>query len=171
MLGLYLDEIEPGLTVDLGAYEFTRENVLKFASTFDPQPFHIDDAAAAKGPFGKLAASGWHTAAGWMKCFVAFNAAALAARKAAGKPFAEVGPSPGFSNLKWLKPVHPGDTVRYRSTVTGKRELASRPGWGIVMSLNEGFNQHGEPVFSFEGKVLTPRRKTPPPQGEGGAQA
>ncbi len=61
-------------------------------------------------------------------------------------------------NLKWLKPVYPGDTVRYRSTVTGKRELASRPGWGIVMSLNEGFNQHGELVFSFEGKVLTPRR-------------
>ena len=70
----------------------------------------------------------------------------------------EVGPGPGFTNLKWLKPVYPGDTVRYRSTVTGKRELASRPQWGIVFSLNEGFNQKGELVFSFEGKVLTARR-------------
>lgn len=159
MLGLRLDEIEVGLVAELGSYSFTRENVLRFARSFDPQPFHIDDEAAAKGPFGRLAASGWHTAAGWMKCYVTSNAAAMAERQAAGKPAAELGPSPGFTNLKWLKPVYPGDTVRYRSTVTAKRELASRPGWGIVMSLNQGFNQHGEPVFSFEGKVLTPMRR------------
>jgi len=171
MMGFYLDEIEIGLAVELGSHEFTRDNVLKFARKFDPQPFHIDDEAAARGPFGKLAASGWHTAASWMKCYVASNAAAEAGRKAQGRTPMPVGPSPGFTNLKWLKPVYPGDTVTYRSTVTGKRELASRPGWGIVMSLNEGFNQHGELVFSFEGKVLTARRKTPLPRGEGGAQA
>lgn len=158
MLGLYLDEIEVGLVAELGSYSFTRDNVLKFARRFDPQPFHVDDAAAAKGPFGKLAASGWHTAAGWMKCYVAANQKAEAALKARGKVPLPVGPSPGFTNLKWLKPVYPGDTVRYRSTVTGKRHLASRPGWGMVMSLNEGFNQHGELVFSFEGKVLTAMR-------------
>ena len=61
-------------------------------------------------------------------------------------------------NLRWLKPVTPGDTITYRSTVTGKRELNSRPEWGLVFSLNEGFNQNGELVFSFEGKVLTPKR-------------
>ncbi len=158
MLGLTLDEIEMGLVVELGSYSFTRDNVLRFARAFDPQPFHIDDEAAARGPFGKLAASGWHTAAGWMKCYVASNAAAMAQRQAAGMPVVEVGPSPGFTNLKWLQPVYPGDTVRYRSTVMGKRDLASRPGWGIVMTLNEGFNQHGELVFSFEGKVLTAMR-------------
>ena len=119
MLGLYLDEIDAGLVAELGSHAFTRDNVLAFARQFDPQPFHVDDEAAARGPFGRLAASGWHTAAGWMKCFVAFNAAALAARKAAGKPFAEVGPSPGFSNLKWLKPVHPGENRNPRKTRNG----------------------------------------------------
>ena len=159
MLGLYFDEIETGLAVELGSYHFTRENVLRFARKFDPQPFHVDDEAAAIGPFGKLAASGWHTAAGWMKCYVASNQAAEAKRRAEGKTVALAGPSPGFTNLKWLRPVFPGDTVRYRSSVTGTRQLASRPGWGMVMSLNEGFNQHGELVFSFEGKVLTAMRR------------
>lgn len=158
MLGLYLDEVEEGRVVDLGSYAFTRENVLEFARKFDPQPFHVDDAAAARGPFGKLAASGWHTAAGWMKCYVATNDAAIAARRAAGEHWVASGPSPGFTNLRWTKPVFPGDTVRYRSTITGKREMASRPKWGLVMSMNEGHNQNGDLVFSFEGKVLVARR-------------
>ena len=158
MIGLFFDEIEVGFAVDLGSYHFTRDNVLDFARKFDPQPFHVDDAAAARGPFGKLAASGWHTAAAWMKCFVASNQAADAKLRAEGKVVPEGGPSPGFSNLKWLKPVYPGDTVSYRSIVTGKREMATRPKWGVVLSLNEGRNQTGELVFSFEGKVLTARR-------------
>lgn len=158
MLGRYYNEIEVGEAVELGTYAFTRENVLSFATKFDPQPFHVDDAAAAKGPFGRLAASGWHTAAAWMSCYVATNDAAILARKASGKDGVASGPSPGFTNLKWLKPVYPGDTVSYRSTTTGKREMASRPTWGIVMSMNEGLNQKGEVVFSFEGKVLVQRR-------------
>ena len=158
MLGLYFDEIETGLAVELGSDHFTRETVLRFARKFDPQPFHVDDAAAAIGPFGKLAASGWHTAAGWMKCYVATNDAARARLTAEGKVVPEGGPSPGFTNLKWLKPVYPGDTLTYRCKVTGKRVLASRPKWGIVSSMNEGRNQHGELVFSNEGKVLVARR-------------
>jgi acyl dehydratase len=75
-----------------------------------------------------------------------------------GKSLPEVGPSPGFSNLKWLKPVYPGDTVAYQSVVSGKRDLVSRPEWGLVESINEGRNQYGEVVFSFEGKVLVQRR-------------
>ncbi|MFT3987409.1 MAG: MaoC family dehydratase [Aestuariivirga sp.] len=153
-MGLWLDEIEDGHVVELGSFTFTRETVLDYARKFDPQPFHVDDEAAAKGPFGKLAASGWHTAAAWMKCYVATNQREAAARD---NP-APSGPSPGFTNLKWLKPVFPGDTIHYRSTVTGKRELASRPEWGLVFSRNEGFNQQGELVFSFDGKVLTARR-------------
>src|SRR5688572_11897729 len=103
MLGLYLDEIDIGLEAKLGSYQFTRDNMLKFARRFDPQPFHIDDEVAGTGPFGRLVASGWHTAAGWMSCFVAANNDAIAKRKAAELPAVEVGPSPGFTNLKWIK--------------------------------------------------------------------
>jgi len=158
MIGLYLDEIETGRAFDLGSYQFTRDNVLAFARKFDPQPFHVDDEAAARGPFGRLAASGWHTAAAWMKCYVATNHAGQARMRAEGKEPAPSGPSPGFTNLKWLKPVYPGDTLTYRSVVTGSRPLASRPQWGLLLSNNEGFNQHGDLVFSFDGKVLAARR-------------
>ena len=162
MLGLFLEDIGEGLSVELGSYHFTRESILRFAKKYDPQPFHMSDEGGLAGPFGGLSASGWHTASGWMKCFVAINAAARSKWLTAGKASPEVGPSPGFTSLKWLKPVYPGDTVSYRCTVTSKRELATRSQWGLVFSLNEGFNQKGELVFSFEGKVLTPRKPTPP---------
>ncbi len=158
MIGLYLEEMEPGRVVELGSHHFTREAIIAFARQYDPQPFHLDEEAARRGPFGVLSASGWHTAAGWMKCYVATNQAAEAQMRQEGREPAPLGPSPGFTNLRWLKPVTPGDTIAYRSTVTGTRELKSRPGWGLVFSQNEGFNQKGELVFSFEGKVLTPKR-------------
>jgi len=161
MMGLPLEDTETGATFDLGRYEFTRANVLSFARRFDPQPFHIDDEAAARGPFGRLAASGWHTAAAWMKCYIATSQAAEAKLKADGKPCYTTRPSPGFNNLKWLMPVCPGDTVTYRTTITGKRDLASRPDLGLVFSFNEGFNQRGELVFSFEGKALSAKRRPP----------
>jgi acyl dehydratase len=158
MMGLPLEEIDIGWRVELGSHAFTRDNVLAFARKYDPQPFHVDDEAAARGPFGKLAASGWHTAAAWMKCYIATNQAAEAARRAAGLPVYETRPSPGFDNLKWLKPVFPGDTISYRATVTAKRELVPRPGLGLLFSVNEGVNQAGELVFSFDGKVLSLKR-------------
>jgi acyl dehydratase len=159
MMGLWFDEIEIGRTFELGAYEFTRENTLAFARKFDPQAFHLDDEAAAKSHFGRLSASGWHTAAAWMKCYVAANMRERARLAAEGKALPEGGPSPGFTGLKWLRPVYPGDTIAYRATVAAKRPLASRPRWGIVESRNAGTNQSGEPVFSFEGKVLAARRR------------
>ncbi len=158
MIGLYLEEIEIGRVVELGNHHFTKDAILAFARQYDPQPFHLDEEAAAKGPFGRLSASGWHTASAWMKRYVATNQAAEAEMRAEGREPAPLGPSPGFTNLRWLKPVCPGDTITYRTSVTGKRELNSRPGWGLVFSLNEGFNQSGDLVFSFEGKVLTPLR-------------
>jgi len=158
MIGLYLEEIAEGRVVELGQHHFTREAIIAFAKQYDPQPFHLDDEAARKGPLGVLSASGWHTAAGWMKCYVATNQKAEAKMTAEGRAPAPIGPSPGLTNLRWLKPVTPGDTITYRSTVTGKRELNSRPQWGLVFALNEGVNQKGELVFSFEGKVLTPKR-------------
>jgi acyl dehydratase len=158
MLGLYFEEHDEGITAALGYYDFTRENVLAFARKFDPQPFHLDDEAAARGPFGKLSASGWHTAAGWMKCYVASNHEARARLAAVGKALPEVGPSPGFNDMRWHRPVFVGDTVIYSSRVTSTRPLASRPEWGIVFSHSKGVNQNGELVFSFDGKVLTARR-------------
>ena len=158
MIGLYLDDLDEGRVVELGSHHFTKEAIIAFAQKYDPQPFHLSEEGGRNGPLGVLSASGWHTAAGWMKCYVATNQKAEAATRAAGGEPAPIGPSPGFTNLRWLKPVAPGDTITYRSTVTGKRELKSRPGWGLVFSLNEGFNQKGELVFSFEGKVLTPKK-------------
>src|SRR5947207_9911938 len=100
MLALFYDEIEEGQSVELGSYTFTRENILAFARKFDPQPFHVDDEAAARGPFGQLAASGWHTASAWMKCFVASNQKARAKRREEGEALPEVGPGAGLNNLK-----------------------------------------------------------------------
>jgi acyl dehydratase len=158
MIGLYLEEIEVGRVVELGSHHFTREGIIAFARQYDPQPFHLDEDAARSGPFGVLSASGWHTGAAWMKCYVATNQKAEAEMRAQGREPGVLGPSPGLDNLRWLKPVTPGDTISFRTTVTGKRELNSRPGWGLVFALNEGFNQKGELVFSFEGKVMTPKR-------------
>lgn len=159
MIGLYLEEIEAGHAVELGSHHFTKEAIIAFAEQYDPQPFHLDAEAARTGPFGVLSASGWHTASAWMKCYVATNQKAEAEMRAKGHVPGLLGPSPGFNNLRWLKPVTPGDTISFRSTVTGKRALNSRPGWGLVYSLNEGFNQNGERVFAFDGKVLTPARR------------
>ncbi|WP_395687561.1 MaoC family dehydratase [Aestuariivirga sp.] len=158
MIGLSLEDIEVGLVIELGSHHFPREEILAFARAYDPQPFHLDDEAARTGPFGVLSASGWHTAAAWMKCYVATNQKAERQMRAAGQTPAEVGPSPGLEQLRWLRPVTPGDTLSFRTTITGKRELKSRPGWGLVFSHNEGFNQRGELVFCFDGKVMTPAR-------------
>lgn len=159
MMGLAFEDTEVGMSFDLGSYHFTREKILEFARRFDPQPFHVSDDEAKRGPFGQLAASGWHTGAGWMKCYVATNQREEERRKATGLPVHPVGPSPGFVNLRWVKPVFAGDTVSYRVAVTGKRSLASRPSWGLVFTFCEGFNQRGELVFSFEGRALTQKRQ------------
>ncbi|MGE3831798.1 MAG: dehydratase, partial [Parvibaculaceae bacterium] len=98
------------------------------------------------------------TAAGWMHCFVATNNRLREERRLRGEALPAPGPSPGFSKLRWIKPVYPGEHIAYSTAVTGRRELASRPGWGLVTKHNEGLNQNGELVFSFEGKVLVERR-------------
>ena len=154
MNGLYFEEIVVGAAETLGSFTFSREAIVAFAERYDPQPFHVDEAAARQTHFGRLAASGWHTAAVWMKCFVAANMRQRGARLARGEAAPELGPSPGFEKLKWSRPVHAGDTITYASTITGKRRLNSRPGWGLVFSANTGTNQDGVTVFSFDGKVL-----------------
>ena len=147
-----LDEfLALGRTVAIGSYSFDAETIKAFARRYDPQPFHMDEKAAEGSVFGRLCASGWHTAAAWMKCNVAASAAVV--WQGPG-PAPEFGPSPGFSNLKWLKPVFAGETVSYTRTVTGRRPLASRPGWHLVSIVADGTDSTGDKVISFESAVL-----------------
>lgn len=145
------DAVEIGRVAQLGSHRFTEDDIVGFGRDFDPQPFHVDPVAAANGPFGALAASGWHTASAWMSKLVAYREAAAAAAKAAWRPTPNWGVSPGFRDLKWLRPVLAGDTLHYATETTEKRLLASRPGWGHVSSLSRGHNQRGELVFEFRG--------------------
>lgn len=131
----FFDDIAIGDVTEFGSHTFTAEAIKRFARTYDPQPFHIDEAAAAASLFGALTASGWHTMAVIMK---------LIAAAADGSESARLGPSPGFDDLRWLRPVFAGDTLTYRATVTGKRESRSRPGWGVVSSRFEAHEATGE---------------------------
>ncbi len=152
----FFEELEIGRRYELGSFVFTAEEIVGFARSFDPQPFHMDEAAAAASSFGRLAASGWHTAAVWMATMVSHRRRQIAATTT-GSP-ARLGPSPGFKNLRWSKPVFAGDRITYFSEVADKRESASRPQWGLFFHHNTGINQHGEEVFSFDGCVFVERK-------------
>ncbi|GJD47996.1 hypothetical protein OPKNFCMD_0710 [Methylobacterium crusticola] len=147
----WFEDLPLDVPYDLGSYHFGRDEILAFARAYDPQPFHVDEAAAAQSHFGGLCASGWHTAAAWMNRMVAARDRGAAAARERGEPVAPSGPSPGFRDLQWLKPVYAGDTIRYDATLTEKRLSRSRPGWGVVTHASTGTNQHGEPVFRFTG--------------------
>ena len=149
----FIGEAEIGRTRDLGSYTFTAENIIAFAREFDAQAFHLDPEAAARSHFGGLCASGWHTAAAYMKRLVATRSRDHAYTAARG-PAPMLGPSPGFKKLRWLKPVYAGDTIRYRTTLTDRRASASRPGWGLAFAHNTGTNQHGAEVFRFDSTVF-----------------
>ena len=155
MLTAFFDEVEVGYESTFGAQHFTPELISGFAKLYDPQPFHLDDAAARKTHFGGLVASGWQTAAFWMKHYIAARERSSEVRAAAGLPAAVGGPSPGFQDLRWLRPVHAGTTVTYGMTITGKRKVG-RPGWGLVMTTNTGHAADGTLVFSFDGRLLWP---------------
>ena len=149
----FLRDAEIGMTRDLGAHLFEAEAIIAFARAYDPQAFHLDAEAARTTHFGALCASGWQTAAVWMKRLNATFARDIALTARSG-PVPQLGPSPGFKDLKWLRPVYAGDTIRYSSTLTNKRASASRPGWGIATHHNTAENQRGEPVFEFTGTVF-----------------
>ena len=158
----FFEDLAVGVPVDLGPYLFTKEAIVSFAARYDPQTFHLDEEAALRGPFGRLAASGWHTAAVWMKLYVAHRAAERDRLLAIGEAAAAPGPSPGFRNLRWLKPVFAGETIRFGYVVTAKRATA-RPGWGLVFRTGTGHDRSGALVYSFEGSVLWQRRPRPAP--------
>ncbi len=136
----YLEDMVVGETASFGSYAVTRAEVIEFAAKYDPQPFHLDDDAAAKTHFGRLSASGWHTCAMTMAMMVenmkSANNAGLG--------------SPGLDELRWLKPVYPGDTLRVETELTEVRPSRSRPEMGSIHSTATVFNQHDEPVMTMK---------------------
>ncbi len=159
-MSLFLEDYRLGDQVAYGSHTFTAEAIKAFAAKYDPQPFHLDEAAAERSVFGGLCASGWHTASVWMRLMVDRELRLLANKRAAGQPIGRMGPSPGFSDMRFLKPVRPDDTLTYSGTVTGIEAWRGRPAWGLMVSDNQAHNQHGEKVFSFTVRVLV-ERKTP----------
>jgi acyl dehydratase len=146
------DFLRTGVSVPIGSYRFDAERIKSFARRFDPQSFHLDEEAARASLFGGLCASGWHTASAWMKCNVASRMDDMPWAGPGPRP--EYGPSPGFRNLKWPKPVYADQTVSYFRTVLGHRALSSRRGWRMVSTRGEGLNESGDLVISFESAVL-----------------
>jgi acyl dehydratase len=134
------EDLQPGLVMNLGTTLVTREAVLAFAAQFDPQPFHLDDVAAEASLFRKLAASGWHTCAMTMRlmCDAYLNDSSSLG-------------SPGLENLRWLKPVYPGDTLSADMEVLEARVMNSKPHVGLVLSRWRVFNQDGADVMTMQG--------------------
>ncbi|MEZ5997856.1 MAG: MaoC family dehydratase [Hyphomonas sp.] len=136
----YEDLVVGTVTRSSRTYEVTREEVIEFASKYDPQPFHLDDEAAAKTHFGRISASGWHTAAMVMRMMVE--------GWKDQEPTAGLG-SPGVDELRWRKPVYPGDTLRVESKLIFKRRMKSRPDMGLMKSEQTIYNQNDEIVMTM----------------------
>lgn len=144
----YFEDLVVGATASFGRYDVTREEVIDFATKYDPQPFHLDDEAAAKTHFGKLSASGWHTGAMAMRmCVENFKV----------EQFASLG-SPGMDEVLWLKPVYPGDTLRCESILLEMRRSKSRRDIGLTKNKTTVFNQDDVAVMSFVSNALVAMR-------------
>lgn len=143
-----------GTTVTLGSHRFEPEAIKAFARKYDPQIFHIDEEAARKSVLGGLCASGWHTAATWMKLNLQSGMDGGGAGWNGPGPVPEFGPSPGFKNLKWLKPVYAGEIVTFTRTALSHRPISSRPGWRLLSLRSEAFDSTGDKVLEFESAVL-----------------
>ena len=149
----YWEDLEPGSVRELGSITPSAEDIKEFAEQFDPQPFHIDEAAGRRSIFGNLCASGWHTCAMAMKLTVENF---LSESSSMG--------SPGLENLRWLKPVYPGDTLRLTHTIQESRPLRTRTDIGLVRSSWDLFNQNDEKVLHMEGYGMFRRRHPATPE-------
>lgn len=143
----FFEDVEVGETTRFGRYEVTREEIIEYARQFDPQPFHLDEEAARASMFGGLIASGWHTGA----MFIRMVCDGMV-------PTAATSGSMGFDDLKWLKPVRPGDVLSIESVVREKIESRSRPDRGTVKIESRVSNQRGEVVMSLVSLVIYLRR-------------
>jgi acyl dehydratase len=143
----YFEDFEPGRVIEVGSRTLNEEEILAFAKQFDPQPFHVDPDAAAKSIYGGIIASGWHTCALMMRMMVdGFLSEA-----------ASMG-SPGVDEIRWLRPVRAGDTLTVTSTVQDARPSASKPDRGVVNTMWEAKNQHGETVATVKGMGMFRKR-------------
>jgi acyl dehydratase len=145
---IYFEDLVVGVETNYGSYDVTRDEVLEFARKYDPQPFHLSDEEAAKTHFGRLSASGWHTAAMTM---------AVIARHVVDDHHAGLG-SPGIDELRWKKPVYPGDTLHVSGRIVEKTPSRSRPEMGSFRTETTVKNQDGEVVMTFTSIVLIRRR-------------
>ena len=154
----YIDDLRVGDVLMTGRHTFNADEIKAFARRFDPQPFHLDEEAAARSHFGALCASGWQTAAVWMRLLIDYRRAEADAMIARGEPVAVNGPALGFRDLKWQKPVYVGDVVDYKTVLTEVRFSNSRPGYGLMTTLTTGVNQSGVTVISFISTNFVERR-------------
>lgn len=145
---IWWEDLTVGEVRDLGTISPTAEEIIAFASQFDPQPFHLDAEAGRQSVFGGLSASGWHTCAMAMRLMVTNF---LRETSSLG--------SPGLESLKWLKPVYPGDVLRLQHTITEKRPMGKRPDVGLVRTVWEMFNQNGDKVLMMDGYGMFRRRE------------
>jgi acyl dehydratase len=145
----YFEDYPAGMVDEFGEAIVTTEEIIAFAGRYDPQPMHVDAAAAADGPFGGLIASGWHTASMVMRLIVEHYLSKVATL-----------PSPGIDELRWVRPVRPGNRLRVRVTVVEARRSGSKPDRGLVRSLVEVLNQDNELVMSFRPMNLMRCRTT-----------
>jgi acyl dehydratase len=142
----YFEDLAVGQIFGSGRLTVSGDEIKEFATRFDPQPFHLDEAAAKSSLFGGLAASGWHTAALTMRLIV-------------GGEFRPAGGIiGGGGELTWLKPVRPGDELHAESEILETRASRSRPGEGLVKVRVTTLNQHGEAVQTFTPTLLVTRR-------------
>jgi acyl dehydratase len=139
----YCEDFSVGLTEERGDWLVTADEIIAFARLYDPQPFHLDAEAGAKTHFGGLVASGWHSCAMMMRMLVEHIL----------HPETSLG-SPGLDEVRWLKPVRPGDRLRLRATVMDNRPLQSRPGVGVVKVLCETLNQRDEAAVRVTANCL-----------------
>jgi acyl dehydratase len=154
----FFEDIAIGQRREVGSFTFTADLIKKFAAQFDPQRFHLDEEAGRQSLFGGLAASGWHVGSVSMKLLVSEGQRLAQEAAARGEPVATWGPSPGFRDLRWIKPVLAGDTVSFASEIVALRLSEKRPQWGVVQARHTGTNQRGELVFSLLATAFVPRR-------------
>jgi acyl dehydratase len=158
-MGLYFEDVVADETHELGVYTFTRDSIIAFAKDFDPQAFHLSEEGGKASIYGAMIASGWQTTSVWLRMLIDERTREADMMRFRGERPARYGPSPGFENLKWIKPVYVGDSVRYTTRVIEKRDSRSRPGVGLLLFQNEGHNQRGELVFSLVSKMFVERRE------------
>jgi acyl dehydratase len=155
---LFFEDRQIGELTDLGTHTFGRDEIIAFARAFDPQPFHLDEAAAKASLFGGLSASGWHSAAYCVHGNITARLRGNDEARAKGISLAAYGPSPGFRSLSWPRPVYVGDALEYRGRLAQKIDLKSRPDRGIVATEIQARNQRGEIAFTVISQILAERR-------------